>query len=115
VGAHAGGFNSETTGVASLGTHTTSGIGAAEETKLEKWLAWKLAYHHVGDPRKYVRLLSSGFSGSPYPAGSHARVHRIAGHRNLDSTDCPGGRLYDQLPKIRRRTQARIAAARSTP
>jgi len=49
LGAHAGGFNTDTTGVALLGTFTTARAPAGMVAALERLLAWKLDLTHV-DP-----------------------------------------------------------------
>ena len=38
------------------------------------------------------------------------RLPVIDGHRDTNDTACPGQHLYDRLPGIRRRTQARMNA-----
>ena len=47
-----------------------------------------------------------------HPRGSLVRFQRIAGHRDADFTDCPGGALYALLPQIRRAVAALLPAAR---
>ena len=43
-----------------------------------------------------------------YPAGERVRLPVIDGHRDTNQTACPGRYLYDQLPRIRDRTQRRV-------
>ncbi len=45
VGAHAQGYNSQTTGVASIGTHSSDPISIAAEDAFVSVIAWKLALH----------------------------------------------------------------------
>ncbi len=40
---------------------------------------------------------------SKYPANAPVSLPRIAGHRDADSTECPGNALYGELPGIRGR------------
>ena len=48
-------------------------------------------------------------SGSDlYADRERVRLPVIDGHRDTNQTACPGDRLYDELPDIRRRTQWRI-------
>jgi uncharacterized protein with LGFP repeats len=110
VGAHAQGFNAQTTGLASIGTHTATGMSAAAIESTTRYLAWKLSAHGTR-ARGEVTLTSAGGSASRYPAGRRVRLKRIIGHRDVGKTACPGNGLYAQLVQIRRRTQALIDSA----
>ena len=107
VGAHAGGYNTCSTGVAVLGTYASRPISLAARSSLEQLLAWKLSLHGVGAlGRVVVTVDPAGAAYSRYPAGSEVSLPRIAGHRDADSTDCPGNALYAELPAIRARAHA---------
>ena len=107
VGAHAGGYNTCSTGVAVLGTYASRPISLAARSWLEQLLAWKLSLHGVGAlGRVVVTVDPAGAAYSRYPAGSEVSLPRIAGHRDADSTDCPGDALYAELPAIRARAHA---------
>ena len=107
VGAHAQGYNSQTFGTASLGTHT--GVGVSEEAKqsFAQLIAWKLSLHGTIAAGK-VRLLSGGGSANKYPAGKRVRVKRVFGHGRTGETACPGAALKRQIKEIRGRAQAII-------
>ncbi len=91
VGAHAGGYNASSTGVAVLGTYSSRPISPAARTWLEQLLSWKLSLHGVGVlGRVVVTVDPAGAAYSRYPAGSEVSLPRVAGHRDADSTDCPG-------------------------
>ena len=107
IGAQAQGFNSQTTGVAVLGTHTDKPIRKATMRGLTKWLAWKLP-EHGSDATGKVRMKSAGGETARYPAGERIRTLRIIGHRVTNFTECPGNALADQLPKLRRRVIDKI-------
>jgi hypothetical protein len=115
VGAHAGGYNLVSTGVAVLGSFTSTPISPAARNSLEQLLAWKLSLHGVpAIGRVTVRVNPKGARYSPYPPGAHVSLPRIAGHRDGDSTECPGDALYGELPGIRpgvRRLAGRPARA----
>lgn len=104
VGAHAQGYNSQTTGIASLGTHTSVPLGDAPLAALARYLSWKLSLHGV-PARGTVGLVSRGGGANRYRAGTPVQVQRILGHRDVDSTACPGGRLYEQLDLLRARVR----------
>ena len=55
--------------------------------------------HHV-DPQGTGTLVC-GY-GQKFATGQHVTFPAIAGHRDANFTDCPGGRLYAQLPDIRK-------------
>jgi hypothetical protein len=102
VGAHAGGYNLVSTGVAVLGSFMSSPISAPARTALERLLAWKLPLHGVPAlGRVSVRVNPAGASYSRFPANAHVSLPRVAGHRDADSTDCPGNVLYGELAGIR--------------
>ncbi|MCW3032096.1 MAG: hypothetical protein QOK19_1329 [Solirubrobacteraceae bacterium] len=102
VGAHAGGYNLASTGVAVLGSFSGTPISPAARTTLQRLLAWKLALHGVSaQGRAVIRVNPAGSVFSRYPARARVSLPRIAGHRDADSTNCPGNALYGELPAIR--------------
>jgi hypothetical protein len=103
VGAHAGGYNLVSMGVAVLGSFSGTPISAVARHALQRLLAWKLALHGApSQGRIVVRVNPAGASYSKYPARARVSLPRIAGHRDADSTDCPGNALYGELPRVRR-------------
>jgi N-acetylmuramoyl-L-alanine amidase len=116
VGAQAGGYNLQSTGVAVLGSFMSHRISPAARVALERLLAWKLSLHGVpAEGRVTVRVNPAGARYSRFPANAHVPLPRIAGHRDGDSTDCPGGALYGELPAIRQNVHLRAGrAARAT-
>jgi hypothetical protein len=102
VGAQAGGYNLASSGIAVLGTFISQPISAAAHRSLQQLLAWKLALHGVpAQGRVDVRVNPAGAVYSRFPANSLVPLPRIAGHRDADSTECPGDALYHQLPGVR--------------
>ncbi len=102
VGAQAGGYNYCSTGIAVLGEYGAVDIAPAARLALSHLLAWKLSLH--GAPiagRVTVRVDPSGAVYSRFPGGSHISLPRVAGHRDADSTECPGDALYGELPGVR--------------
>ncbi|HKG40122.1 MAG TPA: N-acetylmuramoyl-L-alanine amidase [Conexibacter sp.] len=114
IGAQAGGWNTVSTGVAMIGSYSTAPPPAAALRSLERVLAWKLSLAGVpasGSVRE--RSTGSDPADNRYPAGTPVRFQRISGHRDADSTDCPGGALYALLPRIRRDVAALLPPARN--
>ena len=102
VGAHAGGYNLHSTGVAVLGTYMSASISPAARGTLERLLAWKLSLHGVpAQGSVAVRVNPAGAVYSRFPANALVSLPRIAGHRDGDTTDCPGDVLYGELPGVR--------------
>ncbi len=107
VGAHAGGYNSISTGVALLGTFSNVAPSPAAVAALRRLLAWKLPLHGVPALGKVgIVVPAAGASYTPFRPGEHVRLPRIAGHRDGDLTDCPGNDLYVRLPGIRTQVNA---------
>lgn len=110
LGAHAQGFNGQTTGVAVLGTHTDLEVSKRALRGLTRLLAWKLSVHGLVADDK-ARLVSAGGASSRYPAGRKITTKRIIAHRRIGKTECPGTALKRQIDVLLRRAQRRIDAA----
>jgi hypothetical protein len=106
IGAHAGGYNLVSTGVAVLGSFMSAPISPPARHALERLLAWKLSLHGLpAEGTVTVKVNPAGASYSRFPANARVPLPRIAGHRDGDSTDCPGDVLYGELPSIRARVR----------
>jgi N-acetylmuramoyl-L-alanine amidase len=102
VGAHAGGYNLVSSGVAVLGSFMGAPISAPARRTLERLLAWKLSLHGVSSQGwTTVKVNPAGAVYSRFPANARVSLPRIAGHRDADSTDCPGDVLYGELGGVR--------------
>ena len=108
MGAHTGGFNTDSLGVAVLGTYTTQVPSRAALDALAGVLAWKAAQYGI-DPRAAVTLTSAGGPFTRYPAGTPVRLAALSAHRDVGNTECPGDALYGQLPRLRREVATRLA------
>jgi hypothetical protein len=107
VGAHAQGFNEQTTAISSIGTHTTTAPTPAARASIVEYLAWKLGVHGLTATGK-TPLTSAGGSLSRYPAGRRVRLNKVVGHRALGLTACPGRALDRLIVGIRHQIQERI-------
>jgi N-acetylmuramoyl-L-alanine amidase-like protein len=105
VGAHAQGYNAQSTSVAQLGTYTAGGVTPQALEATARLLGWKLSLHGVPALGTVV-LRSGGGSLNRFPSGTPVTVNRICGHRDGDATSCPGDALYAQLPALRARAAA---------
>ncbi|MDO8211351.1 N-acetylmuramoyl-L-alanine amidase [Conexibacter sp. CPCC 206217] len=109
IGAQAGGWNSVSTGVAVIGSFSSRPPPAAAQEALTRVLAWKLSLAGVPATGTIART-SSGGDENRWPSGTNVRFARVSGHRDADSTDCPGGALYALLPRLRAEVAARLPA-----
>ncbi|MFJ5176549.1 peptidoglycan recognition protein [Streptomyces griseoviridis] len=98
LGAHTLGFNSNSTGIAVLGSFGSAKPPAAAVTALARLTAWKLGLYGA-NPRGKTYLKSGG--GNLYRKGKNVRLNVISGHRDGFATDCPGGQLYSRLGTTR--------------
>lgn len=98
LGAHTMGFNTNSMGVAVIGTFTSTAPPAAAVRAVAGLTAWKLGLFGA-DPRAKTTLISGG--GNLYKKGTQVRMNVISGHRDGFATECPGRLLYNQLPPTR--------------
>jgi hypothetical protein len=102
LGAHAQGYNAQASGIASIGDNSAVGLSDTALGSLADYIRWKLTIH--GQPLTgSTTLTSAGGATSRYPAGRRVRVRRVLGHRDTNSTACPGSALYYQLEDLRSR------------
>ncbi|MFE5302109.1 peptidoglycan recognition protein [Streptomyces sp. NPDC056632] len=98
MGAHTLGFNTNSMGIAVLGSYGSTSPPAAAVTAIARLTAWKLGLHGV-NPKAKTYLTSGG--GNLYKKGRKVKFNVIAGHRDGFATECPGGRLYNKLGTAR--------------
>ncbi|MEU4501333.1 peptidoglycan recognition protein [Streptomyces sp. NPDC024089] len=98
LGAHTLGFNTNSMGIAVLGTFTKSNPPAAAVNAVAKLTAWKLGLFGA-NPRGKVTLVSGG--SNKYKKGKKVKLNVISGHRDGFATECPGARLYKKLGSAR--------------
>ncbi|MGH2836820.1 MAG: N-acetylmuramoyl-L-alanine amidase [Thermoleophilaceae bacterium] len=113
MGSHAQGYNSQTTGIANLGTFTSVPQSEAAISAMVRLVAWKLGNHGV-PTHGTVNMTSAGGSSARYPYGYTRRFERILGHRDTGVTACPGEQLYYQLSELRERVGERRPAGQKT-
>ena len=105
VGAQAQGYNTQSTGIAVLGTFSSVPFPEAAMAALSQLIGWKLSLHRV-PCEGTVPITSGGGDLNRYPSGYQVTLNRISGHRDGDSTSCPGDAGYAQLPELRSRAAA---------
>ena len=96
IGAQTQGYNTVSTGIANIGTFSSVAQTAQAVHATAELLAWKLSLHAVP--------VSGPVTVSP--AGRPVTFQRISGHRDANTTACPGDVLYGQLGEIRAQAAA---------
>ncbi len=100
-GAHAIYHNSNTIGIALMGTYDTIDPPPAMLAALVTLLTWKCARWGI-DPVGRGSYLASN--------GALENLFNICGHRDTSATDCPGQRVEPMLPAIRAQVADRISS-----
>ncbi|HEY5456247.1 MAG TPA: peptidoglycan recognition protein, partial [Acidothermaceae bacterium] len=114
LGAHSGGFNTNTFGVALIGTFNTVRPPQAMLDGTAQLMAWKLALSYA-NPVGTATLTAAPFSQVRYRAGTQVSFNVISGHRDADQTACPGNAAYATLPQLRQEVLADMGAGLVNP
>ena len=104
IGAHSGGYNYESFGVALIGQFSQAKPTTAMLNALTSLLAWRLDIAHV--PAIGTVYYKTGTGNDHTKAGTIVRLNRISGHRDVSLTNCPGNYVYRLMSWIRARTAA---------
>ncbi len=112
VGAHVGGFNTGSLGVALIGDFTEQAPSAAMLEAVGQIAGWELGLYGVDPDSTILRTAGEGVVGRPI--GTELTVPVIAGHRDLGVTECPGDAAYEQLLMIRATAVGVVQAMRSS-
>ena len=97
MGAHTYGFNTNSTGIAVLGSYDKTKPPAAATRAVSGLAAWKLGLTGR-NPRSKVWMTSGG---GKFKKGKKVKLRTISGHRDGFTTECPGARLYSTLGATR--------------
>ena len=103
IGAHTGGFNTGTVGVAMVGTFTTqAGVkpSAAQRDGVAKIIGSRLAQYGINPDESTVLTAAGHTDGGRYDAGDRVTLPRVFGHRDTHATECPGALAYPLLSGI---------------
>lgn len=107
AGAHARGFNTGTCGISVMGSYMSSPPSQAAMDAVSTLAAWKL----LGAMRAGVNE-RQGFEVTVdnvnFPKGTTVALPRFFGHRDVNSTDCPGNAFYARLGTLRSSIQQKL-------
>ncbi|MFC9508030.1 peptidoglycan recognition protein [Streptomyces sp. NPDC057002] len=98
LGAHTLGFNSNSMGIAVIGSYGAKKPSSAAVKAIARVTAWKLGLYRM-NPRGKTYLKSAG--SNLYRKGKKVRLNVISGHRDGFKTACPGRKLYGKLGSAR--------------
>ncbi|WP_163886882.1 N-acetylmuramoyl-L-alanine amidase [Mycolicibacterium hippocampi] len=99
-GAHTGGFNHNTWGVAMLGNFEVVPPTPIQLRTTARLLGWVLGQAGV-DPLGAVVLPSEGGAFTKFPFGASPTLPAIFTHRDVGNTECPGNAAYALMGQIR--------------
>ena len=99
-GAHTGGFNRNTWGVAMIGNFDVVPPTPIQLRTTGRLLGWRLGIDHV-DPRGTVVLPSAGGSFTKFAVAATPTLPTIFTHRDVGNTECPGNAAYAEMDRLR--------------
>ncbi|WP_417282113.1 N-acetylmuramoyl-L-alanine amidase [Antrihabitans spumae] len=100
-GAHAGGFNENTVGVAMMGNYDEVEPSKATLESTGKFIGWRLQVQGGLDPQGTTTMYSEGTEFTPYAEGEEVELPVIFAHRDVGNTECAGEAAYNDMDKIR--------------
>lgn len=112
TGAHTPPFNTDYAAVAVLGEFGKTAVPAAVTTKIAQLAAYKLG-QYGNDPAARFTTTVRG-SNAKVKNGDRITLGRIAGHRDVQATACPGNALYAKLPALRTEAAGVLSGLRIT-
>ncbi|MGK8521453.1 N-acetylmuramoyl-L-alanine amidase [Nocardia asteroides] len=99
-GAHAGGFNENTSGVALMGNYEAEQPTEASIQAIGAFVGWRAKVAGL-DPKGHTTMYSEGTSFTPYAKGEAVRLPIVFAHRDVGNTTCPGDAAYALMDRIR--------------
>lgn len=114
LGSHAGGFNTDTFGIAIMGSFDNEAPSVAAQQAVIRTIRWKMAHHGINRGGK-VTLTSAG--STRYESGRRVTLPTFFAHRAVSATACPGAKGYALMRALRRGeiTQPRTLGVVSAP
>ncbi|MBD0321890.1 MAG: N-acetylmuramoyl-L-alanine amidase [Aldersonia sp.] len=99
-GAHAGGFNENTVGVAMMGDFQSTTPSDAAIESVGRFVGWKVKQAGL-DPYGTTKMWSEGTRFTPFAQGEEVDLPVIFAHRDVGNTTCPGDAAYALMDRIR--------------
>nr|WP_067649309.1 N-acetylmuramoyl-L-alanine amidase [Nocardia harenae] len=99
-GAHAGGFNENTAGVALMGNHEAEAPTSVAINAVGQYVGWRTRIAGL-DPKGETLMYSEGTEFTPYAEGEEVALPIVFAHRDVGHTTCPGDAAYELMDRIR--------------
>jgi uncharacterized protein with LGFP repeats len=99
-GAHAGGFNENTAGVALMGNYESEPPSDAAIQAIGQFIGWRAKMAGL-DPKGTTTLYSEGTEYTRYDEGEAVQLPIVFAHRDVGNTTCPGDAAYALMDRIR--------------
>ncbi|MFC9662531.1 N-acetylmuramoyl-L-alanine amidase [Nocardia sp. NPDC127606] len=99
-GAHAGGFNENTAGVALMGNYETEDPSNESINAIGKFIGWRAKLAGI-NPKGTTTMYSEGTEFTPYAYDEAVDLPVVFAHRDVGNTDCPGDAAYALMDRIR--------------
>ncbi|MGB6181872.1 MAG: N-acetylmuramoyl-L-alanine amidase [Rhodococcus sp. (in: high G+C Gram-positive bacteria)] len=109
-GAHAGGFNENTVGLALMGDYSNEQPTEQSLQSAGEFLGWRLGKAGL-DPEGTTTMISEGTQYTFVPQGRSIDLPVIFAHRDVGLTECPGDAAYARLDEIRSIAKANLGGA----
>ncbi|MEV5647874.1 N-acetylmuramoyl-L-alanine amidase [Nocardia sp. NPDC052254] len=113
-GAHAGGFNENTAGVAMMGDFESQPPTDAQLQATGQYVGWRAKTAGL-DPQGRTTMYSEGTDFTPYAEGAAVQLPIVFAHRDVGSTTCPGDAAYARMDQIREIAAGVTTDVRSGP
>ncbi|MFE9787567.1 N-acetylmuramoyl-L-alanine amidase [Nocardia salmonicida] len=99
-GAHAGGFNENTAGVALMGNYENEDPSDEALNAIGKFIGWRAKLAGI-NPKGTTTMYSEGTEFTPYEYDEAVDLPVVFAHRDVGNTDCPGDAAYALMDRIR--------------
>ncbi|KQY30592.1 hypothetical protein ASD42_25390 [Nocardia sp. Root136] len=99
-GAHAGGFNENTAGVALMGNYENEDPSNESLNAIGKFIGWRAKLAGI-NPKGTTTMYSEGTEFTPYEYDEAVDLPVVFAHRDVGNTDCPGDAAYALMDRIR--------------
>ena len=113
-GAHAGGFNENTAGVAMMGDFESQPPTDTQLQATGQYVGWRAKIAGL-DPEGTTTMYSEGTDFTPYAKDEAVQLPIVFAHRDVGSTTCPGDAAYARMDQIRQIAAGVTADAPSAP
>jgi hypothetical protein len=116
IGAHTGGFNTQSVGVALIGDFTSAQPTGAQFNALVNLLRWRLSIAGVDPSKPFSTRAASSPCGCVRWADGTIVTFPVAilAHRDFDFTSCPGDAFFPRMDQLRGAVKAGMSPATTT-